>query len=254
MRRLGIRLTQAACAFALFIFIGGSATPPDDVEEGFVSLFNGRDLGGWRYGRRGDGENKSGKGYQVENGVIFCTRDDGGNLYTEKEYADFIFRFEFKLEPNANNGIGIRAPLEGDSAYAGMEIQVLDDEGPQYKDKLQPWQYHGSIYNIVPAKRGALKPTGEWNTEEIYAKAGHIKVTLNEKVIVDADLTEIERLRHELEEWNRKNAQFQDAFPELNQLLKRYQAHPGLARKTGHIGFLGHGARVEFRKLRVKEL
>src|SRR2546422_11636123 len=103
-----------------------------DKEEGFTALFNGRDLNGWVYGRAGDKENKSGKGYQVGKDVIYCTREDGGNLFTAKEYGDFVFRFEFKLEQNANNGIGIRAPLEGDAAYVGMEIQVLDDDGPEY--------------------------------------------------------------------------------------------------------------------------
>src|SRR4051812_39620223 len=106
-------------------------------EEGFKSLFNGKDLTGWKYGSRGNKENKSGKGYQVEDGVIYCTVHDGGDLYTEKEYADFDLRFDFKLTPNANNGIGIRAPLEGDAAYMGMEIQVLDDSGPDYKN-LRP--------------------------------------------------------------------------------------------------------------------
>jgi hypothetical protein len=201
----------------------------DDKDDGFVSLFSGKDLTGWRYGKRGDGENKAGKGYQVENGVLFCTKGDGGNLFTEKEYGDFVFRFEFKLEENGNNGVGIRAPLEGDAAYVGMEIQILDDYGPAYKDKLQPWQYHGSIYDVVPAKRGSLKPAGEWNTEEIYAKGRHIKVTLNGTVIVDANLDDV-------------------TDPD------KMKKHPGLARTKGHIGFLGHGARVEFRNLRIKEL
>jgi hypothetical protein len=249
-----LRLLGVCCATAAVCLFITAAVPADDGEEGFVSLFNGHDLNGWRYGTRGDGANKSGKGYQVENGVVFCSKEDGGNLYTDKEYGDFIFRFEFKLEPNANNGIGIRAPLEGDSAYVGMEIQVLDDYGPQYKDKLQPWQYHGSIYNVVPAKRGSLKPAGDWNSQEIYANGRHIKVTLNGTVIVDADLGEIERLRRELDDWNKKHADHEQEFPEVSQALKRLQAHPGLARPKGHIGFLGHGARVEFRKMRVKEL
>jgi hypothetical protein len=249
--RFGVSL--AVCGLFAVACLGAPA-PADDNEEGFVSLFNGQDLSGWSYGKRGDGENKSGKGYQVENGAVFCTKDDGGNLYTEKEYGDFIFRFEFKLESNANNGIGIRAPLEGDSAYVGMEIQVLDDYGSQYKDKLQPWQYHGSIYNVVPPKRGALKQPGEWNTEEIYAKGRQIKITLNGTVIVDANLGEIERMRRELDEWSKKNAAYQESMPEVWQLLRRLEAHPGLARTKGHIGFLGHGTRVEFRKMRVKEL
>ena len=197
-------------------------------EEGFTPLFNGKDLTGWVYGKRGNGENKSGVGYQVADGAIFCTVKDGGNLYTEKEYGDFSFRFEFKLTENANNGIGIRAPLEGDSAYVGMEIQVLDDSGSQYKN-LRPEQYHGSIYDCFAAKRGHQKPVGEWNEEEITAKGRQITVKLNGVVIVDANLDD---LKDEAK-------------------LKK---HPGLKNAKGHIGFLGHGARVEFRGMRVKEL
>ena len=201
-----------------------------DKEQGYTSLFNGKDLTGWVYGKSGKGENKSGAGYAVdaETKVIFCTVKDGGNLYTEKEYGDFSFRFEFKLTENANNGIGIRAPLEGDSAYAGMEIQVLDDGGSAYKN-LRPEQYHGSIYDLFACKRGSQKPVGEWNTEEIEAKGTRIKVTLNGTVIVDADLADIKD-------------------------EAKLKKHPGVKNAKGHIGFLGHGARVEFRNLRVKEL
>ncbi len=198
------------------------------VEEGFTSIFNGKDLSGWIYGKRGNGENKSGVGYQVAEGVVFCTVKDGGNLYTEKEYGDFVLRFDFKLTENANNGIGIRAPLEGDSAYVGMEIQVLDDSGSQYKN-LRPEQYHGSVYDCFAAKRGHQKPVGEWNEEEITAKGRQITVKLNGTVIVDANLDDIKD-------------------------EAKLKKHPGLANKKGHIGFLGHGARVEFRNLRVKEL
>jgi hypothetical protein len=208
---------------------------PAPVEEGFTSLFNGKDLTGWVYGKKGeDKENKAGVGYQVKDGVIYSTEHDGGNLYTEKEYANFVLRFEFKLTESANNGIGIRAPLVGDSAYVGMEIQVLDNDGKMYKDadgkpKIRPAQYHGSVYDVFPAKPGFLKPVGEWNQEEIRADGRHITVTLNGTVITDADL---------------------DTVTDPAVLKK----HPGLKNEKGHIGFLGHGARVEFRNLRVKEL
>src|SRR5687767_2143558 len=96
----------------------------DQKEEGFTPLFNGKDTTGWIYGGPKDKPAKSGKGYQVKDGVLFCTKEDGGNLFTEKEYANFVLRFEFKLEPNSNNGVGIRAPLEGDVAYKGIELQV----------------------------------------------------------------------------------------------------------------------------------
>jgi hypothetical protein len=207
------------------------------VEPGFTPLFNGRDLTGWVYGTRSGRENRSGRGYQVDNGVIYSTKDDGGNLFTEKEYADFVLRFEFKLTENANNGIGIRAPLEGDAAYNGIEIQVLDDGGSQYTN-LKPYQYHGSIYGMVPSRRGFQKPVGEWNSEEITARGRHITVKLNGTTIVDASLDAV-------------------TDPEMlkaHRDLSKPEGSRGIANTKGHIGLLGHGARVEFRNLRIKEL
>ena len=211
------RIYAGVLLFALALTAAGP-------EPGFVSLFNGKDLTGWQIVR------PKGPGYIVKNGLLECPADGGGNLFTEKEYANFIFRFEFKLEEGTNNGVGIRAPLEGDAAYKGMEIQILDHDAPMYKGRLKPAQYHGSIYDVIPARTGFLKPTGEWNSEEITANGRQITVKLNGHTIVDANLDSV-------------------TDPET---LKK---HPGLARSTGHIGFLGHGpARVWFRNIRVKEL
>ena len=206
-------------------------------EAGFTPLFNGKDLTGWVYGTRRGAPNKTGKGYQVENGILFTTKEDGGNLFTEKEYSDFILRFDFRLTENANNGIGIRAPLEGDAAYVGMEIQVLDDSGSQYT-KLEPGQYHGSIYKVVPARRGFQKPVGEWNSEEIRAQGRHITIVLNGTTIVDANLDDVK----------------DEAMLKTHRDLSKPEGSRGIANTKGHIGFLGHGARVEFRNLRIKEL
>jgi hypothetical protein len=206
-------------------------------EEGFTPLFNGKDLTGWVYGKRGASENKTGKGYQVENGVLFTTREDGGNLFTEKEYADFVLRFDVKLTENANNGIGIRAPLEGDAAYVAIEIQVLDDSGSQYT-KLQPAQYHGSVYQMFPAKRGFQKPVGEWNSEEIRVRGRQITVILNGTTIVDANLDDVK----------------DEAVLARHRDLTRPEGSRGIANTKGHIGLLGHGARVEFRNIRIREL
>ena len=208
-----------------------------DRQEGLTPLFNGKDLTGWVYGTREGAPNKTGKGYQTENGVLFTTKEDGGNLFTEKEYADFILRFEFKLTENANNGIGIRAPLEGDAAYVGMEIQVLDDGGSQYTN-LRPAQYHGSIYQMFPAKRGFQKPVGEWNAEEITVKGRQITVALNGVAIVDANLDDMK----------------DDALLATHRNLTLPEGSRGIANTKGHIGLLGHGARVEFRNIRIKEL
>jgi hypothetical protein len=233
-RRLSLLQTAI---LALSLFPAVAAGVPQQAEQGFTSLFNGKDLTGWVYGRRGDAENRAGRGYQVENGILFSTKEDGGNLFTEKEYADFAFRFEFRLTENANNGIGIRAPLEGDAAYAGIEIQVLDDSGSQYT-KLQPAQYHGSVYHMFPARRGFQKPVGEWNSEEIVAKGRQITVILNGTTIVDANLDDVK----------------DEALLKRHRDLSRPEGSRGIANTRGHIGLLGHGTRVEFRNLRIKEL
>jgi hypothetical protein len=194
----------------------------EEKQQGFTILFDGTNMDQWT-------GNTS--GYLPEEGAIVVHPElSGGNLYTKDEYADFEYRFEFQLTPGANNGIGIRAPLEGDAAYMGMEIQVLDNEADMYKN-LQIYQYHGSVYGVIPAKRGFLKPTGEWNREEIIAKGNKIKVILNGQVITEGDIKEAS----------------------LNGTMD-HKDHPGLLRSSGHIGFLGHGDVVRFRNIRVKKL
>lgn len=196
----------------------------EEKKQGFVSLFDGSNLDQWTGNK---------EGYKIDNGSVMVDPDAaGGNLYTNEEFADFIYRFEFQLTPGANNGIGIRAPLEGDAAYQGMEIQVLDNEAPKYKD-LQPYQFHGSVYGVIPAKRGYLLPTGEWNKEEIYIKGSKIKVTLNGTVILEGDI--------------------KAASKNFTETID-HQKHPGLSNKKGHIGFLGHGDVLRFRNMRVKKL
>ena len=162
--------------------------------------------------------------------VIKPENGSGGNLYTAGEYSDFVFRFEFLLTPAANNGLGIRTPLEGDAAYVGMELQILDNTAEVYAN-LQPYQYHGSVYGVIPAKKGYLKPVGEWNYEEVYVQGTRIKITLNGTVIVDGDIAEAR-----------------------DKGTMDHNQHPGLKNTTGHIGFLGHGSVVKFRNIRIKDL
>ena len=193
----------------------------EEKAQGFLQLFNGTDLTGWV------GSTDS---YGVKDGVLFCRKDTGRNVYTEKEYDNFHLKFEFKLEPGSNNGLGIRAPLEGDAAYVGMELQILDNTAAKYSN-LKDWQYHGSIYGIYPAKRGFLKPVGQWNRQEVIANGTDIKVILNGTTIVDANLKEA-----------------------VKDGIISGTEHPGLFNKSGHIGFLGHGDYVEFRNIRILPL
>lgn len=195
----------------------------EEKAAGYKVLFDGTNLFDW-IGNKTD--------YFIENGdlVVDPTRGGKGNLYTKDEYSDFVYRFEFQLTPGANNGLGIRTPLEGDAAYVGTELQILDNDAEVYKN-LQPYQYHGSAYGIIPAKRGYLKPLGEWNTQEVYLKGPKIKVTLNGTVILDGDLAEAS-----------KNG------------TADHKEHPGLSRTSGHIGYLGHGNPLRFRNIRVLDL
>lgn len=195
--------------------------PGAATEEGFTRLFDGKTLTGWK---------GSLDGYAVEDGAIYCKPKGGGFLYTEKEYGDYEFRFEFKLTPGANNGLGIRTPMQGDPAYVGMELQILDDTADQYKN-LAPYQYHGSIYGVVPTKRGHLKPVGEWNSQTVICKGKQVTVILNGTTIVDADIAKA------------STPKTVDGRP-----------HPGLERDKGYIAFCGHGSRVDFRNIRIKEL
>ncbi len=202
-----------------------AADATKEKSEGFIALFNGKDLDGWT----GDT-----KGYKVEDlggaPAIVC-QPGGTNLFTKDEYADFEFRFEFMLTPGANNGIALRAPTTGDPAYAGFESQILDNTADQYKG-LKEWQYHGSIYGISAATATALRKTGEWNHETITMKGRQVKVELNGVVIVDIDL---------------------DKVAPGGKTVSGNKVE-GLARTQGHIGFCGHGDRVAYRNLRVKRL
>lgn len=207
-------LVSATAALAL---IGGTGAA--ELEEGFVSLFNGKDLEGWIGATNG---------YSVENGALYCMEKSGGKLLTAKQYDNFILRFEFLLTTNANNGLGIRCPVEGDAAYNGMELQILDDSGSKYT-ALKPYQYHGSIYGVAAARRGFQKKVGQWNFQEVRAIGPKITVILNGEVIVDADLSTI--------------TETADG-----------KAHPGLHNPKGHIAWLGHGSRVDWRNIRIKEV
>jgi Domain of Unknown Function (DUF1080) len=194
------------------------------AESGFISLFDGRTLNGWK-----ETHKTKGPPYYVTNGVIASPPNAANDLVTDRAFSDFILRLDFKLTPAANNGIGIRVPFEtNDLTYSGNEVQVLDDTDSAYAH-LDPGQYCGSLYKIFPAKRGAVKGPGEWNHYEITAIGRHIKVNLNGQTIVDGNLNDV-----------------------TNRDILR--GHPGMLRDSGHIALLGHWSHVEFKNIYIKEL
>lgn len=199
----------------------------EEAAEGFVPIFDGKSLDGWI------GLDGSTDSYYVRDGALICKATGNVHIFTRKEYADFILRMQIKMDPGGNNGVGIRTKRHESPHLHGMEIQVLDDA--YYADgdpiELKDYQHHGSIYGVVPAKTGHLKPAGQWNDEEIVCDGRHVKVTLNGAVIVEADLDQVQPRDH--------------------------QEHPGLKYHQGHISLHAHGnygAEVFFRNLRVKEL
>lgn len=175
MRRISLLLV--VCLLAPTVMGDDKDQPSlskEEADQGFVSLFDGKTLTGWKGATAG---------HVAENGLLVCQKKASGNLYTVKEFGDFIFRFDFKLEPGGNNGVWVR----------GQEIQILDDYADKYKN-LKACQYHGSIYCKVPSKRGHTKPAGEWNSQEIMVKGTQWKVTVNGAVIVDVDISKVEGL------------------------------------------------------------
>ncbi len=188
-------------------------------DDGYESIFNGEDLTGWT----GAADN-----YEVVNGAIACKAGSGGVLYTEQEYDNFQVRLQFRLPPGGNNGLAIRYPGEGNAAYNGMtELQVLDTNHPRYAGQLDPRQAHGSVYGMVAAANGFLRPTGEWNFQEVTVDGPNIKVELNGTVILDADVSTV--------------TEFMGGDP-----------HPGKDLTSGHFGFAGHNDPVRFRNIRIK--
>jgi hypothetical protein len=201
----------------------------DRMEEisNWEAIFNGKDLSGWH----GDTE-----GYIVKDGILICQKG-AKNLYTDKEYSDFVFKFQFKLTESGNNGLGIRVPKGGHAASDGMELQILDHRGTRYNETskdgkrkltwLKPWQVHGSIYGIYPAKTGYLKPLDQWNEQIVICIEDHIKVILNGAVIVDAFLDDITPVEG--------------------------KDHPGMRRRSGHLMFAGHSDHIEFKDISIAE-
>lgn len=204
----------------LVAVVGLGGAPPGG-DEGFVSLFDGKSLSGWqRFGGKGEA-------WGVEDGCLVSFGEGGGWLGTSRPYADFDLRLEFKLSPESNSGVYLRAPADTSHiSRTGLEIQLLDDTHPRYKG-VKPWQLTGAIYHVAAPEPGHLKPTGEWNTLEIRAKGPDVAIVLNGATVVHDRL---------------------DSHAELA------EEHTGLARTKGLIGLQSHNGRVEFRKIRVKDL
>lgn len=192
--------------------------------DDWKSLFNGKNLDGWK----AVGGPMS--AWKVEDGLLYCSGGGGGWLASEDEYGNFEIELEFRLPPGGNSGVFLRAPRQDNPAFAGMEIQILDDRSSKYPN-LKPWQYCGSLYGVEPPKtpdgKPASKPAGEWQKMRITCNGRNVRVTLNGTPIIDANLDD-----HE----------------------DKQAAHPGLKRTSGYVGLQNHGTRLDFRNIRLRTL
>ena len=188
----------------------------------WLKLSGGEDLSGWQ---GGEGQTEV-EGYVLKDGVI-SSQPGCVNLKSAKEYQDFILEFEFKLTEGANNGLGIHYPGEGDPAYTGMELQILDNSAEKYQGKLKDYQWHGSLYTLAAAKKGFLKPVGEWNMQRVTVRGARVSVELNGVTIL---------------------------YEDLDELSEKHPKHSGVKRRKGFIAFCGHGDVVSWRKVRIVEI
>ncbi|MFZ9979136.1 MAG: 3-keto-disaccharide hydrolase [Opitutales bacterium] len=192
-------------------------------KAGFKSVFNGKDFSGWA----GPVEN-----YEIVDGAIVCKKGKGGTPYYDQDLTDFAVRLDFKLPSGGNNGLALRYPGTGNTAYVGMcELQVLDDNYDKVKGKIDPRQVHGSAYGMVGAQRGFQRPIGEWNFQEVTVVGSTIKVELNGFIILDADLSKVDMAT-----------------------VMAKSPHPGKDRKNGFFGFAGHNDPAQFRNIEIKDL
>ncbi len=192
----------------------------DNGPKGYKSIFNGKDFDGWA------GPTDQ---YEVTDGAIVCKPKKGGNIHTKAEYGDFSVRLEYRLPAGGNNGLAIRYPGKGQPSQVAMcEVQILDDTAAKYA-KLDARQYNGSVYGMIPARRGHLRPAGEWNFMEVTVKGHEIAVELNGTEIVKGDTSKVKAFMGGKE-------------------------NPGRLRLKGHFGFAGHSDPVAFRTIEIREL
>lgn len=170
----------AVIVAALLVCIVGF--PGRTTSSVWTSLFNGKDLSGWK----DNGQEK----WMVEGGTIFCesTANKYGYLTTEKTYRNFDLRLEFKAEAQGNSGVFLRSKITGIDPQHGPDI-----EGMQVEVDPSIGKHTGGLYEsggrgwvATPTEAGekALKP-GEWNNLEISAHGNHIVTQLNGTKIVD---------------------------------------------------------------------
>jgi len=208
---------------------------PDGVTtnvDGFVTLFNGKDLTGWLTGPDNF--------WVVQDGVLTVTRPSDGQehnfdyLWAKDTYGDFILDLEFKVVEGTNSGIFFRTSDLKDPVYTGMEVQIAGSYG---RPKITKTGTAGAIYDCEVPSKNAIKPPGEWNHCTLTCRGSRIEVVLNGEKVIDMDV----------DRWTEAGANPDGTKNKFKQAIKDFA-------RVGHVGFQDHGRPVWYRNIRIKRL
>ncbi len=211
-------------AIATMVLLNPACLPAAD-KGGPVALFDGKSMAQWTMKQEG--------GWKIEDGALSPNEIKRDNyLWTKEQYGDFALELEFKMSESCNSGVFFRTD-PANPVQAGFEIQVFDSHG-----KAEVGVHDcGALYDARAPKVNAAKPAGEWNKMHITAKGSQVKVELNGKVVVEANL----------DEWSEAQKNPDGSKNKFKTALKDLP-------RTGHIGLQYHGHPVWFRNVRVKAL
>lgn len=222
--------TAAAGILLLAGWIAAVATAGEG--DGFVELFNGKDLSGWITGPD--------NAWRVEGGILTVQRDFDGKehnadyLWAENRYANFILSLEVKIPEVANSGIFLRTGDLSDPVYTGIEVQVANSHG---KTSWGRGNCAGAIYDCVAPSANPIKPPGEWNHYLITCVDNEITVELNGVTVVEMDL----------DRWITPHLNPDGSPNKFGTALKDFA-------RSGYLGLQDHGRPVWYRNIRVKRL
>jgi hypothetical protein len=204
--------------------------------DGWVQLFDGKDLKGWRGYKKPDAASTR---WKVENSLLTIPQTGAGDthgqqdLITDATYEQFDLRWEWKISQGGNSGVKYFI-LEDEPSAIGHEYQLIDDE--RHPDaKIGPHRQTAALYDVFPAHDRPMKPAGEWNTSEVIVKGKHVTHILNGKTVLEYDLDSPELMAAVAK------SKFKD--------IKRF-GHP----QDGHILVQDHGDQVWYRKIEIETL
>jgi hypothetical protein len=215
-----------------FVVLAPAAVAAQPAERGFVSLFNGKDLSGWK--------TAPGSRWVVEDGTLTLKdRSDAQEhnleyLWTEKSYGNFVLELEFKIPERANSGIFLRTADLKDPVYTGIEVQVCNSYG---RKELSRGGTAGAIYDCLAPTKNAVKKPGQWNRCRITCRDNKILVVLNGQPVIDMDL----------DRWTQPHQNRDGTKNKFPRALKDFA-------RQGHVGLQDHGLPVWYRNIRIKPL